>query len=307
MAKDKRKLSHEELQRDEVAEGVHHSLVWVIDHRNLVIVVVLMVLAAVLVLTAYASHKAKVRGESSAMLVQGVNYLSRLESEETPEQRKEAFEGAITRADTVLDAFAGSSLAPEALFLKGRSDYAMDDFEQAQAAYEQYIDEAGSKTEQARGEIALGYAYENDAFFKEDPAIRRARVESAQARYDRAMALVPDNSYLYTYAMLGKARTYELLGDNELAIELYETVIKDRPAALADETDAETEDAEDDGPEQFLRKTIEEYEAQLSFEATAKLRLERLQSQAGKDVAAPVTITTRPAAETGATTDTETE
>ncbi len=281
----KRKLTHEELQRDEVAEGLQETLDSLRRNRNKLIGLAAVAILVAIVYAAVSGYQARVLRESNEMFANAMTAYARLLSAADDEQRRGALGDMITELDTLIETYGTSPLGRAATFLKGRAYYAIDDYPKAQEAYEQYLAQTQDDAQKARGEIALAYSLENESFFLDDLTEQRAKLDQARVHYELAAAASPKPSFLYYYALLGQARYHELVQEEEQAIALLEEVVAERPAPVTDPAAAAGPDPDEDPELALVKMAIREREAQLSLAATARQRLERLRARQGLDEA----------------------
>lgn len=276
------KFSHEELQKDEVAEGVHELFLWMQKNKQKLIALALLLVAATLGWSVYSSHKDVVLRDSNVQMASALNDYQRLSAIEDPEQAAAALETLVANLDEMIEQYGGTTIGTEALFLKGAAYYTQDMFTEAREAYAAYRDKAGSAREAARAYIALGYTDENESFFS-DQADQRNLLDQALVNYESASARVDQESYLRYYALMGQARVYELTRRNEEAIACYQQVMKERPAPDSGDTKVDMSLSMGGRMGDMIAEMIGDQQRLLSFSATARQRLERLQASMGEE------------------------
>lgn len=295
-----RNLVQKDLQRDEVAESIQNTVDTIRQNRNKLITILVLILVGVILVTAVRSHNMRVLDESNRLMGTALDRYAELQRASEAAPRKDALTAIITSTDTLMDSYAGTKLAREALYLRGSAYYSMDKFTEAQKAYQAYLDQAKNPEEHARGEIALAYTYENESYLDKTKS-RDTNVDNALNHFGSAAVAAkgdgatPAYPYLYYYALLGQARIFELKGKDAEAIKIYSQILKDRPAPVAAAQNAKNDLAESEAMMKMVNEQIANQEAQLSFQATAKLRLERL--QATTSTSAPATTATAKQAE----------
>jgi tetratricopeptide (TPR) repeat protein len=218
------------------------------------------------------------RIDASSMMLTAVQQFAEFQNVQDEDQRKEMFGRTTTALDDLINTYPDTNLGREAVYLKGQANYIMGNFEAAQTAYERYIEAAPDPESQARGEIALAYAHENQAFFLTETSAQNDRLVTAETHYRTAMEFTDKGSHLYYYAMLGIARVKELIRQDAEAIKIYEQVLEERPAQIAEPEAVEDEGRSSDPIVEMVREMVDAQESQLSFATTAKLRLDRLKS-----------------------------
>jgi tetratricopeptide (TPR) repeat protein len=274
----------DELRKDEVAETLQRIGENIQAYRNLLITMAIIIVAGVLITFGLRSHQETVARESNAMLAGVIQRYEGLVSQPDAKQREDLLKQLVDSANSLADTYPDTKLGREALYIKGNAYYQMDRFVDAEKAYKAYLEKAANDEEKARGEIALGYTAENWSFMS--PAKeRQEKVNAALDHYTKAASLAeggdkahPAYPYLYYYAVICQARVNELLpGKTKEAMALYEEVLKNRPEPVVKSEDKEAR-GEQDMLMQFVRRQLDEVSGQMSLQATAKMRLDRLKS-----------------------------
>ena len=281
----KRKDIEEQLQKDEVAESIQELTQWVRTNRAWMISAILLILVFVVGKAIWASHRETVLRETNALMNDVLMSYAQVEGAKEDVQREEGMKSLMSATARLIDSYPGTKLAREAQFVKGKAYYALDKFQEAQKTFQEYVEKAPNDEERSRGEIALAYAFENNSFLV-PPASQKNLLDQAATHYSLAenYAQGPDAAqpawpYLYYYALMGRARILEVTNKPQEAIKIYEKVIADRPVPIPPEAkDEKNPSAESDPIMKFVTREIENRSAQISFQATAKLRLERLKA-----------------------------
>jgi tetratricopeptide (TPR) repeat protein len=286
----KKQQEHEQVQHDEVAEGVHEAVVFVQKHALKLLLLVVAVLVIGLVLITRKSRESRIASEINIAITQAMIQINEIASAGDPAQRLAAAQPVVTGMDKLIEQHPENILARQALFLKGRALYEADQFEDAQAAYRKFIDQAPTQEAAARGDIALAYAYENQSFLVEDTQRQTDLLTAALGSYNNAAERLP-GSYLYYYALMGQARVNEVLKKPDAAIALYQRVLDERPAPDPEDMETPAGDGSEEGDlMDLIRQSLNQMESQMSFQKTAQLRLAQLKgenAEAGGEVAAP--------------------
>lgn len=295
MAK-KPRPTHEQLQRDEIADSFHETLELIHDNRRMILMGVVALILLAIAIRAFTIHSADVQNQLNNRIAMLMSQYDRIQTVPDAKDRTDATTTLINELDkTIKDHDTGSELARTALYLKGMAYYSMDQFPEARANYEQFVKAASDNEERARGEIALAYAYENQAFFPTSGTLEaRSLVDQAIDHYKKAEQLAETQApYLYYYAMLGEARCNEVIGANDKATQLYNKVLNDRPVPKPEATPAvkEVQDPQTNMAN-ILRGRIKDAESQIQLAATARQRLDRLQAKASLAPASAVSVTT---------------
>jgi tetratricopeptide (TPR) repeat protein len=297
------------VKNDEVAQGVQETLDFL--RRNALALAGVAVLALVVVLAREAivrSHE-KAASAVNMAIVQGLRNLNAIMAGADSVERLQQAKALADNLDAVVAQYPGVPLANQALYIKGRALFEADQYEEAQKAYRLFIDKSSDAEMIARGELALGYTYENQSFAIEDAKRQAELLGQALQAYEKAAA-PGQQSYIHGYAIMAQARVHELLHQNDKAIALYRQVVNDRPLPYAQVLDARNakNEAQASVSEQykFFRENIDQGEVQIGFKQTAQLRLDRLTQAAAvkPKQASPVAATPAgtPAAAGAATT-----
>ena len=270
----KKQQAHEEVYRDEVAEGLQDALRFLQRHYVKIIAAVVVILLVVVVRNTSQQRQARITSELNVIASQAISEFQNVRMSTDLESRQALARQLAEELDRQIAEYGNHPLAHQLLFLKGRVLYEADLLEEAQAAYQQFTDQATTEEMRARGDIALAYAYENQSFL--DPERQRDLLTSAMARYQTAASRVP-GSYTYYYALMGQARVHELLGEDQEAIDLYHKVVTERQPAR--------EVTAPEGPLttqlDVMRAMLAQAMEPLSFHNSAELRLSSLMGRTG--------------------------
>lgn len=296
-----KRYTHEELQRDEVAESLKETAEAVKSHLRLIIGILIVIGIGLIVFWAIQTHRSGIQREINQQWTDAVEQYSRLIMAENISERQQIGESLIADLELMVETWPEHDLGETAQYLLAKTNYELDRYTDAQESYEAYLEMADTPTERAMGEIGLAYAFENESFFV-SPEVQASKIDTAMTHYRSAAQRVP-GSYLHYYALMGQARLHELRNENEEAIALYEQVINERdvPTTLG-ATDPEEGEGEEDQLLSLVRDQLQNVQSQISFQATAQLRLERLRARAGLDMGEVETVE----AEAAATTPTQT-
>jgi tetratricopeptide (TPR) repeat protein len=270
----KAKIARQELERDEVAEGLHHLIEKFQRNQRTILLVaaaVLILFIGVIVYSAY--RKSVITNTSQTLNAANITFAQIIGLEDATEREKQ-LNATIENLDTLVEQYPDSEAAREALYLQGNAYYYMDKLDEAQAKFQQYVEESDTAEERARGEIALGFTLENQFYLQDEDVnkLNEAIVHYEQAATDYA----PEGSYLHYYALLNKARVLELMFQDQQALDIYEQIMQERPAPRSGFEPADEE--EDQSGRDFLKQMLRDQMDPLSFYATAKLRADRLKA-----------------------------
>lgn len=271
-----KKITQEELERDEIAETLTGLAEWM--RRNLypLLIGAGVVVVGIVMYGSWGSYRTRVSEDSSRILKMANQALVQIYSLPDAAQRNEGLDGAIAQLQTLIDRYPDTPAAHTALYLQGNCYFHKDELEKASDIYRRFIETSKTDEERATGEIALAYAMENEIYFTRD----EKKVEEAKAHFNRAMELAPARSYQYYFALMGLARVLELTFQDEEALKHYERILAERPSPTVggENFDPNKEPDFGAGLEEYARQIADQRMSQLSLEATLKLRIERLQA-----------------------------
>ena len=298
----KNRLTQDELNRDELAEGVHQSVLFLHQHYGKILIAALAVLIGILAYASIRQRDERIAGQVNNAIGNALMRLGEIEAQTDPKQRTDQADALAKSLDDAIKTYPDNRLAKQVYFLKGKALFAADRFKEAQDSYQTFINAAATPEEMARGEMALGYAYENQAFLTDNNTQQKELLRAAFSSYNRAAQIAP-GSYIASYATMGQARVHEALGEKNQAIALYKKVIKERLVPSAGVAASTVDNQKETDLIRFLRRELQRQESQLSFQNTAQLRLASLK---GTETTGTLTqpaeaTTTAPAAKSTAT------
>lgn len=278
MAKAENRPTREDIERDEVAEGLHDAIEGVREHRNTIIIIGLLILLVIVGSWAYSNHAQAKKMDNNALLSIALESYSAWELQAIQEDRDRRFEDALSAIDTLIGQASGTELGQIGLYLKGNLYFRNNQFDEAREAYEAYAAKATNADEKARANIALGYVTENTSFFVEDEAEQLAGINKAYDYYKQAADGVEEDSYLNYYARMSLARLHELKGENQEALDILEVLAAlDPPMEMPETINS------DDVFASMIVQNIISGENQFRLGATVDLRIERLKALIGDE------------------------
>ncbi len=264
----------EELEQDEVALTLLTLAETIKNNR-----VKLMSLAAAIALVAvigwgYDAYRQRIKFESSAILNQANSLFADIPRIKDDEERKKRLQETIGALQTLIDRYTDSPSALEALYLQGNCYYYMDDVVKAQTAFQAYANKATASEDKAKGEIALGYALENEFYLTEN----RAKIDEAVSKYKSAETTAPAKSYLYYLSLMSQARILELTHKDEEALAVYQRVVAERPSPIVGAVAPKQDNRPDlsGGIVEFAKNQVAQSLSQMSLFSSATLRVDRL-------------------------------
>jgi tetratricopeptide (TPR) repeat protein len=293
-------ITRRDLKRDEIQDAGKSLLGYLDTHRNQILVAALVLVVLILTARVGQAVVAARHEKAGSMLVRAQEQVLAAVASGDPAERRKMLESAADYCDELRRDYPSMRAGTEAFYVKGDSFFHRQEYDQAISSYQNYISRAQSAADKAKGNIAIGYAYENRFFLT--PA-NKDLLKQALDYYGRAQELATAKNGRRTYqayqAMLAMARLYRVSGETAKAVETYKTIVKERPFYDADEDKPAKKEGSENNPEetkreaqiQEVRKDIHRAEAAHSFEATARAALEEL--------GAATTETPSPRKETG--------
>src|SRR5687768_6701166 len=103
-----RRAIEQELQRDEVAESVQQTIDSIRRHRNTIIAMVVLLLAAVIITSAVRGHQENVKRETNALMEKGLSAYNALIGATDDKQRDEQMKSLNTAMDTLIQDYSGT-------------------------------------------------------------------------------------------------------------------------------------------------------------------------------------------------------
>lgn len=275
------KLDREELQRDEVAEGIHGAYEWSAGvwsrYRTLILIAAALILLAVVAFSIVNARHQRRIARTNELLAQSMQSLNQALTTQDQDERAALLDEAVTTAEDLIETYGGSDLVRPALFVQGSAHALEGEFEQATRAFEAYLDRALEDPDRARGRIALASMIENQSFLIDDPVDRAARLEEARDLFGVAASEAAPDSYLYYHARMGEARTLAALERPDEAATIYREVAEEHPPeqVLPDWTGFAREG---EFALEFGERALENVMPKLTFGGVARYELDRLAS-----------------------------
>jgi tetratricopeptide (TPR) repeat protein len=130
----------------------------------------------------------------------------------------EARAAAARELEAALARYPSSSLAPLAAYELGNLRYAERDWTRARAAWEMAAARTGSPTVRILARAGIGYTWEAERNY-----------ERAAAAFQAALEGVGPGDFQYADLLLDVARTQELAGKKDAAVETYRRLLKEVP------------------------------------------------------------------------------
>lgn len=275
------KITKEELKHDEVLETTDKVLRWIKAHLNTILGVVALLFAVYAVATYMhnSQRNSLVRANDLLADAQARYNMGVIMTDWSTPERIEAMNEVVRLTNQILDEFAGSPVARQALFLQGTAYFSAGDdviqalqggapnTDNAVSTFTRYISEAQTPLERAKGNLALASAYENMLFLTQQSSYYQDAVLRYRMIHEDAQA----PGFVRAEAMLAEARLEAFQGRTQRAEELYRRVIEMR----ADEPE-QLEEGEELRPERAFVLQLREVLDQFSHAGTARTELQRL-------------------------------
>lgn len=218
MAK-KAKITRKEIkQPDQFITTSARIIEYVTEHRNQIVTGVALVVALVLIIAGWRYHKRYSENKAVAFVGEGLVLFHEAEAEDDGGELSEELEAKYrAAADNLKNAaldYSSTNAAIQANLYLGQIHFRIGEFDEAIERFQAVID--GKQGEGEQIAIALdgaGYCHE----FKGEHAL-------AADVFRRIVHM--ERSHLKEAAYLNAARNFRLMGDEERAIDLYESMLE---------------------------------------------------------------------------------
>ncbi len=277
MAKARSKPDVADLQHDEVADSIAHMTEWIQDHGRRVLIIGIVAVVAVASIAFFSANQDRTARDKSDRLQAANLIYNQALLAQNDDARKSQIDSAIGSLDNLRDDYPGSDAARLALYIQGNCFFSLDELDSAQSAFEDYISEARTPEEEARGELALGYTHENSFYLTDEDE----SIDQAEVHFALAADLAPAESYLHYSALLNRARVLELRSQDQQALELYERIAGSRSLPRASSSSDTQDEGDGDAGFNLTSLILEQVRSRTepqSFQFTAQLRADRLRA-----------------------------
>lgn len=203
-------------------------------------------------------------------------------NEQDETKRRDALNGAITAAESVIRDYPNQQVSRYAQLLLGNAHYKLASMQSgeagrpamknARAAYEKVVNSAKTPLEKAAGHLGLGNVLQDEMFINNDPAMAKQVEDAYKQASDEAKG-----TYLEAEAKMNLARLYEGSLRNDDARKLYETVAAENQITPSKET-ADVKAIEVEGGRTLTPEQIMEIQSfsRISYAEAAQSALARL-------------------------------
>lgn len=223
-------MSRKELREDAIQDAGVSFLHWAKENYHRVLTPALAVILLVVIALAVRSYVSGKSVKASALVFEAQDKVRVALTLTDATQRSESLDAAVVLFEKAAEDFAGTSVATEALYLKGNALALNQDFEGAVTSYRAFMKEAAEPEAAARALVGIGFALENEAFL--NPAEEEDLLSEAAGFYNRAVEAASRDRekplFQAMQAKVGLARLAEHSGDLEGAIALYEEIAEER-------------------------------------------------------------------------------
>ena len=275
-------ITRKELKHDAIHDAGQSMLEFFEYHRTRITTVALSVLALILVIVVSSRIVKSNRLAASQGLSNLQKQYMRVQMVGEAETRKEMLDPLVKACESFALANSGSYFGSEALYIKGNCLFVREEYEKAKAAYREYLDAAKSGEDKAKGNIALGYVYENQFFGDRD---NKDLLDKALAAYEagknQAGGASGVGNYYAAEAAVNIARLHEQTGNYTEAKALYEKIVAGR--AFDDEETTEEEDdnaqlSQQESRAKMFRDNLKASTRQFTFKEIAERRLKFIEA-----------------------------
>jgi tetratricopeptide (TPR) repeat protein len=179
----------------------------------------LQALAGVLVVVvAAAGAWAWYRSQESRGLAALMEATTLAQQAEGTQATLQARAKAIAALDTVIAQHPRLSAIPQASYQLGNLKYADGQYAQARAAYEFSIAKSSPGTIRTLAALGVGYTWEVEKNYA-----------NAALAYEAVVKGLGAKDFLYEEALMADARAQELSGKPDIALEIYQRLLRDLP------------------------------------------------------------------------------
>jgi tetratricopeptide (TPR) repeat protein len=277
-------ITRKELKKDVLHDAGESMLDYWEKHRNTVLTSLVVVVALLLLVPGIRTLLNVRQQKSQSSLVAAIDRLTMANLTTDPAERSKLIDQARRQCDDLRRLYPSLKAGVEAVYVKGNTYYAAQDYDQAINLYKNYADLVAANLDKAKAYVSIGICYENKHF--RTPKSKDL-LDQARDYFQKAEKAGTDKngtrSYIVFQAMLGQARICRNTGDTTKAAEIFRTIERERRLL---ETEAKkeskpgvvasSESSERDERLRSIRAEIHSLQAQMSFEKTAKDNLEEM-------------------------------
>jgi tetratricopeptide (TPR) repeat protein len=237
MSKVRREEVRRDLDEDVVVETGRRLWERFQERQNLILTVLLVAVVLWLGLKLFDSHRRSVMAQGNFLISQAQLRFDRAMQTEDEAQRAQWLDQGETSLLRVIERHGNSPLGARALFWSGVLQFHQLRFDEARQRFERFA-QGASDEDAARGKLAIGACYENQAFVQDDKAL----LDQALEAFRKAQEL-GGSSYVAFQAMIAEAR---VLGRDPQtagqAVALLEKVIEQRQPLIDEATPGALDD-----------------------------------------------------------------
>lgn len=255
---------------------------WMENNSKLINGLLLVVVLLALGWTAYRWYRQGTLEKANQAYGQILHQFNTAMGEQDETKRRDALNGAITAAETVIREYPNQEVARKAQLLLGNAHYKLaaiqtgepgrQAMKNARDAYEKAISVAQDPVERAAGQLALGNVLQDEMFINNEPAMAKQVEDAYKRAIDEAKG-----TFLEPESKMNLARLYEGRGQIDQAKTIYQSVVAEHKVEPKMET-ANVKAIELDENRTLTAEQIQELKsfARMSYAEAAQTALKRL-------------------------------
>ena len=204
MARRGRKLTKKELKEDEFAEFVEEGILYAKHHARRIVGVLIVVIVVAIAVTFSIRQRQAAEAEAQGILTRG-----------SFDFKQGNYAAALRSYSLLTERYRGTWSAADAIFFAANTNYATARYDSAMVLFNQYLNQ-GKRREELTVSAKNGIAQCLEEL---------GRYGDAAANYLKTYQEHPDNVFAKD-VLLGAARAYNLAGNINRAMEVYEDVME---------------------------------------------------------------------------------
>ncbi len=161
----------------------------------------------------YAAEQSRARAAYADVMV-------RVAAAEGPQATAEARTAAARDLEAILARYPSAAAVPQMAYQLGNVRYGAGQYAAARAAYEVVLDRGATGTLRTLAQVGRGYTWEAERDWAK-----------AMDAYRAALATLGPKDFYYEALLVDLARTQELAGRKDEAVETYRRILKELPQA----------------------------------------------------------------------------
>ncbi len=285
-------ITRKELKQDELSEVGYNLMGWFTENRQRIlgILIVILVVVGGYRVTNLVIERRKAQAANDLAEAR-MSYLSATAILEE-EQRQSEIDRTLELCKSLEAKHGSGRIGREATYLRGNCLFLSGDYDGAEQAFRQCLQNAKNAEERARAYIAIGNIYEDRYFENPDAA---DLLDQAREAYERGRdeGTLADGSLDYqgTFAMIELGRIETVSGNFDKALEIYRTIEEKRSGDEVFETEVDIKalQASSDGSRadqaRLVSANIRELFRRYSLTARAEGHINELEAIAANQLA----------------------